>query len=309
MRAAPPVAPALLGAALLCAGAAAAQVPAGTADRYGYAPPDAQTPMRLSAAYAAVARPGLRGPAAAPAVASPVARPALRRTLDWPGKAAGPSAAPLAEPALRAPAALRTPASTPPPVPPAQRRAAWTPRARAPAPVEPTYARAPVAYAAPVLAPAAGAPASLAPTSSLEARRTSSDATTLGPPRHPWTERWGDGAAAAAPGGDADRGVGPSLQPAPPAAPQPGPVAYAPGAAAAPVRTAQASGGTARYYSLHKPYGHEPDPAPIPPQFFGPTADLSTPETSEPARATLTANPAAAHAAVNAARLSQGATD
>ncbi len=35
--------------------------------------------------------------------------------------------------------------------------------------------------------------------------------------------------------------------------------------------------GGARFYSLHRDYGMEPNAIPIPPQFFGPTADLSAP--------------------------------
>lgn len=39
----------------------------------------------------------------------------------------------------------------------------------------------------------------------------------------------------------------------------------------------QQTPGGPRFYSLHRDYGIEPDALPIPPQFFGPTADLSTP--------------------------------
>jgi hypothetical protein len=38
------------------------------------------------------------------------------------------------------------------------------------------------------------------------------------------------------------------------------------------------------HYSVHRDYGIEPDPIPLPPQFFGATADLSQPVTSDPIR-------------------------
>ena len=57
----------------------------------------------------------------------------------------------------------------------------------------------------------------------------------------------------------------------------------------------------ARLYSVHRAYGMQPDPAPIPPQFFAQTADLSEPATAEPIPSRA-AN-AATRNAVNAARL------
>jgi len=46
----------------------------------------------------------------------------------------------------------------------------------------------------------------------------------------------------------------------------------------APQRSAQAQNPNGpHFYSLHREYGIEPDPIPIPPKFFGPTADLSAP--------------------------------
>ena len=57
---------------------------------------------------------------------------------------------------------------------------------------------------------------------------------------------------------------------------------------------------TARLYSVHREYGLQPDPAPVPPQFFGPTADLSTPETPDPALLNRR-NSAATRAATTAA--------
>jgi len=43
-----------------------------------------------------------------------------------------------------------------------------------------------------------------------------------------------------------------------------------------------------RHYSVHREYGIEPDPIPLPPQFFGATADLSQPATDDPIRHTTT---------------------
>ena len=34
---------------------------------------------------------------------------------------------------------------------------------------------------------------------------------------------------------------------------------------------------TVRFYSVHRAFGLQPDPAPIPPQFFTATADLAAP--------------------------------
>ena len=42
-----------------------------------------------------------------------------------------------------------------------------------------------------------------------------------------------------------------------------------------PAERAQADG--VHFYSVHRPFGLQPDPAPIPPQFFTATADLSDP--------------------------------
>ena len=141
-----------------------------------------------------------------------------------------------------------------------------------------------------------------------------------------------------APGGDASGRAGPAASYAPPVAPQPvapqpaatiapsdaasptglgppRPPAYArayvmpaqaqaapatgarpdPAAAAA---AALRAGDGGRRYSVHREYGMEPDPVPVPPQFFGATADLSTPETAPAALRTK--------AVVNAARLASG---
>jgi len=45
-----------------------------------------------------------------------------------------------------------------------------------------------------------------------------------------------------------------------------------------------------RHYSVHRDYGIEPDPIPLPPQFFGATADLSQPATDDPSRRAVTAS-------------------
>jgi hypothetical protein len=67
-----------------------------------------------------------------------------------------------------------------------------------------------------------------------------------------------------------------------------------PAAAPAPVPMQQTSAvaapNMARHYSVHREYGQAPDPIPLPPQFFGATADLTQPETGEPARRTVTGN-------------------
>jgi hypothetical protein len=51
-------------------------------------------------------------------------------------------------------------------------------------------------------------------------------------------------------------------------------------------RTAANSGADdrVRFYSVHRQYGLQPDPPPIPPQFFGATADLSDPPGPIPAQ-------------------------
>ncbi len=68
--------------------------------------------------------------------------------------------------------------------------------------------------------------------------------------------------------------------------------ASSPSPAAQPVRTAALGppvrrpwpGQGVRFYSVHRQYGLTPDPAPIPPQFFATTADLSDPAGPQPAR-------------------------
>jgi hypothetical protein len=72
-----------------------------------------------------------------------------------------------------------------------------------------------------------------------------------------------------------------SIYDTPPAATAPAPTQQAP---------AQPTASAARHYSVHREYGAEPDPIPLPPQFFGATADLTQPETADPARRTVTGN-------------------
>jgi len=64
------------------------------------------------------------------------------------------------------------------------------------------------------------------------------------------------------------------VQPTATALPPPRPKALA---APWPTSGAQAAAGSgsARYYTIHRAYGLQPDPIPTPPQFYGPTADLS----------------------------------
>ena len=68
-----------------------------------------------------------------------------------------------------------------------------------------------------------------------------------------------------------------------------------------PVRTASAAPGDGpRLYSLHRDYGMAPDPIPLAPQFFGPTADLTAPETPEVGHRTTTSTGATRNAPIAA---------
>lgn len=60
--------------------------------------------------------------------------------------------------------------------------------------------------------------------------------------------------------------------------------------ASPPPSPARAAASTARRYSVAREFGAEPDPIPLPPQFFGATADLTQPETADPLRRTAGAN-------------------
>jgi hypothetical protein len=75
----------------------------------------------------------------------------------------------------------------------------------------------------------------------------------------------------------------------PPSAAQPSQPVQAAQPLAAQPQAAQAQADTGpRHYSVHREYGIEPDPIPLPPQFFGATADLSQPATDDPIRHTTT---------------------
>lgn len=99
--------------------------------------------------------------------------------------------------------------------------------------------------------------------------------------------------------------VGPMAAPPPAyfAAPTPGTPPPASTTLGGPLASAAPAASTqrARLYSVHREYGMQPDPAPIPPQFFAQTADLSAPATADPVP-NRAAN-AATRNAVNAARL------
>jgi hypothetical protein len=61
-----------------------------------------------------------------------------------------------------------------------------------------------------------------------------------------------------------------------------------------PPRPLPAMGERVRFYSVHRDFGLTPDPAPIPPQFFGATADLSEPAGPEATPAQTTGKGASA---------------
>jgi len=80
------------------------------------------------------------------------------------------------------------------------------------------------------------------------------------------------------------------------------PQAAYPQAPAAPVQrvASAAQTGGPRFYSLHRDYGIQPDAIPLPPQFFGPTADLSSPPNDPIVKRTTTASGASRTVAVPA---------
>jgi hypothetical protein len=195
------------------------------------------------------------GPASPAAVqaaeAAPAATPARPHFLSWPGKAAPTNAAGAAPVAGAAPAQAAKPqnALANPGYKTLSSYRAIPARAdSARAPLHPLYAHTSFAPTK-IPSPAAAAPV-LAGTP--QAAPTSIYAPA--PPRQAAT------AASAA--------VSPSAQAAPQAAAQ-----------AAPPAAARAVAGDqkVRFYSLHRQYGLQPDPAPIPPQFFSTSADLAEP--------------------------------
>lgn len=146
----------------------------------------------------------------------------------------------------------------------------------------PAYADAPQTYRAASPAPAPAYPAQAAPAQT--GRAPMQQAGAYGPPPvSPWYQRYGDAPASTAP-------TAPSAPQSiydPPAAQS----SSASGASAAnPTPTATNDGETARFYSLHRPYGLTPDPDPIPPQFFTRTADLSDPPGPSPVYKAATAS-------------------
>jgi hypothetical protein len=188
------------------------------------------------------------GPSAGDAASAPVAgAPARPHFLSWPGKAAAPApqpSAPVQAPPAAAPAAMGQPAY----------RTLATYRA---APVSPNQGAGPNAYGG--WRPVYPAQAQAQPQAPILAGRPQVQS-----------------------------------QPAPtsiyaPAPPRPAAVQSAPlqTAQTAPPR-APANPGQGddhvRFYSLHRQYGLQPDPAPIPPQFFSNTADLSEPPGPIPAQ-------------------------
>ena len=104
----------------------------------------------------------------------------------------------------------------------------------------------------------------------------------MAPPSNPWRPYHPQVSAG---DGQASTATAPiSIYDPPPAGPAPAPQPY---------RQAQAAPnpeGGPRFYSLHKDYGIQPDPIPLPPQFFGPTADLSAPAAAPLSRRTITVN-------------------
>lgn len=234
---------AVLGAVVMT-GAARAQ-PAGAPepmlDRYGGMTPAPlqPAPSRAAPARAGAPRLGLRGPIAAP-------RAFAGRTLSWAGKTYDAPPAPAyaqaapreAAPFWRAPLAAAPPAYAAP----ERRRYAHSARHRR-REAAPTFASAPQQdMPAPSAAPA--------------------QAYAVQPPRPLPASIYAPAPVAAA------RAAPPPVQ----SAPAPRPVAVA----SVPPRAGQAVGNSSvRHYSVHREFGIQPDPTPIPPQFFTATADLS----------------------------------
>jgi hypothetical protein len=249
-------------------------------DRYGggaaYAPPQPYAPP------AGYAPNGYAPTPSQPTTPQPTSAAAIGlRTLSWPGKALAQPAPTLAPVNYSPP-----PRYSPPPAYPVQAQPTYAPQAQ--------YApQAPAAYA-PQPAQAYYAPA---------AQRPAAPSYGVPPPPPPPTAQttvrpvptsiYSDAAAAPAqpPYGYAQAAYAPA----------------APSAAATPAQTVGDSAPSSRRYSVHRDYGMAPDPAPIPPQFFAVTADLSAPETPEVEPRPMVANPTAARATQNAARLAASA--
>ena len=267
--------------AVVSLGAAAAALPAHaqdpSADRYG---PSAAAPR--AAAY----------PGAAPVPGS-YPTSFRGRVLSWPGKSASAPAAPAYAP-LAAQAYAR-PTYAPQAYGPAPEARAHVRRSypgiaasqpyqstgyARPAPGRQAYAPPrPQAYTRPTYA---AAPVPSAPAGSQVQDGWRPVFAPAPPARSPMQEA-GDGAPALA--GAPVSAPAPTSLYTPAATPTMSPAARA-AAAPPPLRTASAAqrygydprqGHAVRFYSVHRPFGLTPDPAPIPPQFFTASADLAEP--------------------------------
>jgi hypothetical protein len=98
----------------------------------------------------------------------------------------------------------------------------------------------------------------------------------MGAPRRPWNERYGmDAVAVPAP---APQALVKTKSAKLAKGAHPTPVARPAQTAQAAARAMPSREATVHFYSVHRDFGIQPTPAPIPPQFFGPTSDLSEPE-------------------------------
>lgn len=185
------------------------------------------------------------GPAAGDAVSAPAAGPSQPRFLSWPGKAASSAASAPAQAPAQLPAASSAPADQP-----AYRTLAGY--RTAPPSTGAANGWRPV-YAAQTQAPQAPAPVQAA-LPSLAGQPQPAPASIYAPPR--------------------PRLVAPV---------QSAPLQTAQVAPRPPANPAQGDE-RVHFYSLHRQYGLQPDPAPIPPQFFSNTADLSEPPGPIPAQ-------------------------
>jgi hypothetical protein len=219
----------------------------------------------ILAAAPALAQPqeGDRYGAVAAAPGAPVYAPLRGRMLSWPGKAdAAPPQppAPSAAPVRYAPAAAYASRSYAPP------------RAYA-APTDSGQRYSGQAYAAPLPSAPPSAAGGVRRYAGLQAP------TQGGSPADGWRPVYAvpQPALAGAPARPAALPTSLYSPPAPPA----GRAALAPPPRATSAAQRYGYDPTAdhavHFYSVHRPFGLQPDPAPIPPQFFGATADLSEP--------------------------------
>ncbi len=233
----------------------------------------------------------------APAPGSAVLAGAPIRMLSWPGKVT-PAPAAMTPPQDQAPA-LRPALAFAPPTPwtaPAPRPRTAPPVVAAAPPVYPQARYVPPAVEAPPPA-ASGAPhyglvqAFARPSVPTQAAPTLYDDAPA--PSARMTSR--QAAADPRAGQPAPASPAPSVQTASIVPADPAHPGWAP-----PRRPwSQAGDQSVRFYSLHRQYGVPPDPAPIPPQFFAATADLSAPAGPSPR------NVSGAGTAAQAARAAQ----